>query len=74
MQSDVFFNKKWFAKQINLLYTSINAHIEINQDCKTSPEKANKSWKTSENSISEIPLNHATVILINVFNAQLDLT
>lgn len=74
MQSDVFWNKKRFAKQISLLYTSINAHIEINQDCKTSPEKANKSWKTSENSISEIPLNHATVILMGVFNAQLDLT
>lgn len=66
MQSDVLFSKKWFTKQINLLYTSINALIEINQDCKTSPEKANKSWETLENSISVIPLNHATVILIGV--------
>lgn len=60
-------------------YTSINAHIEINQDCETSPEKANlrknlEAWETLENSISEIPLNHATVILMGVFNAQLDLT
>lgn len=57
-------------KSANKMYTLINAHMPINQENKTNPEKVNKSWDTLENTISKIPQNHVK-ILMGDFNAQL---
>lgn len=57
-------------KCANKTYTLINAHMPINQENKTNPEKVNKSWEILENTLSKIPHNHVKV-LMGDFNAQL---
>lgn len=54
----------------NKSYTLINAHMPVNEDNRSNPDKVNKAWEVLENAISKIPSNHVK-ILMGDFNAQL---
>lgn len=56
-------------KVANKMYTLINAHMPINKENKTNPDKVNKLCDTLENKIAKIPQNHIK-ILMGDFNAE----
>lgn len=56
-------------KVANKMYTLINAHMPINKENKTNPDKVNKLCDTLVNKIAKIPQNHIK-ILMGDFNAE----
>lgn len=56
-------------KVANKMYTLINAHMPINKENKTNPDKVNKLCDTLENKIAKIPQNHIKVRMGD-FNAE----